>query len=745
MSGNRGDNGRIEPHFNAGQHRRPRQVSPLPRSVAAASAHAQRKRPAQRPNAPKQQVPTRPAPQHPNPSIRRQVSRTKQPPKQKLQDLPPKKKGGGGGGWLWWLARKLGYWGLVLGIWGGVIITGALLYFAAYLPPADQWAVPKRPPNVRILAADGTLIANRGATGGEAIRLEQLPRYLPEAVIAIEDRRFYYHFGIDPIGLTRAVVTNYTSGRTVQGGSTITQQLAKNLFLSPDRTIKRKMQEVVMSLWLEYHYSKAEILEMYLNRVYLGAGAYGVDAAARRYFNKPASQLSLSEAATIAGLLKAPSSYAPTRNPDRAEARAQVVIAAMNRAGFISDAEATTALIDPARVARAGHQSSKQYVADYVMELLPSFTGRLQQDVVVETTIDLDMQQAAEMALRHGLQQEGAKANVSQGAIVMLNRSGAVRALVGGKDYAKSQFNRAVYARRQPGSAFKPFVYLAALENGFTPESILRDRPVRFNGWSPKNYSNKFYGNVSLTQSLAYSLNTVAAELTSFVGPQAVAQTARRLGISSPLKNNLAIGLGTSEVTVLEIAAAYVPFSNQGYGIVPHVVRRVRDADGNTIYKKSGSGKGRVINPSKLSELNWMMAQTVISGTGKKARLQGRPVAGKTGTSQSFRDAWFIGYSGSLTAAVWLGNDNNKPMKKVTGGGLPAQIWHDAMEAAHKGIPVGPLPGVAMRSGGQLPKILQPGKQVPVPIAAKAVLGHARAVPKTQGEAESLLTQLFGG
>ncbi|KZL19486.1 Penicillin-binding protein 2D [Pseudovibrio axinellae] len=658
---------------------------------------------------------------------------------------------------LWRTFRFSMYWSVVLGIWGIVIVGGILAYYAAHLPPASEWAVPQRPPNVRIVSANGTLIANRGDTGGEAVRLEQLPDYLPKAVMAIEDRRFRYHFGIDPIGLVRAAITNYTNGRTVQGGSTLTQQLAKNLFLKPERTMQRKMQEVVMALWLEWNYSKDEILEMYLNRVYLGAGAYGVDAASRVYFGKSAHLINLAEAATIAGLLKAPSKYAPTRNAARAEGRAQVVIAAMHQAGFITADDAKNALFNPAHVVSSHNSSSGNYVADYVMELLPGYAGSIREDIIVDTTIDWDMQKAAETALISRISEAGRELNVAQGAVVTLNRNGAIRALVGGVDYRKSQFNRAVYARRQPGSAFKPFVYLAALERGMSPTTIRKDGPVSYRGWKPKNYTKRYYGDVTLTQALAYSINTVAAKLAHEVGPANVARTARRLGITSALKSNPSIALGTSEVTPLEIAAAYVPFSNGGYGVVPHIVRQIRNEKGEVLYRRSGDGTGRVIRGDKLSEINTMMAQTIYSGTGKRALMAGRPAGGKTGTTQGYKDAWFIGYTNSLTTAVWLGNDNNKPMKKVSGGTLPAEIWAWVMETQHQNIPIARLPGVPINLAETSP-LQKPGtvrvRRQPALVAApqkpqiaQPAVQATSAPPQKENSTSplNLLGRLFGG
>ncbi|MEO9773676.1 transglycosylase domain-containing protein [Roseibium sp.] len=645
------------------------------------------------------------------------------------------------------LLKRGVYWSMVLGIWGTIAVVCVVGYYAAFLPPTSEWQVPARPPNVKIVASNGALIANRGDTGGEAVRLEQLPPYLANAVIAIEDRRYRSHFGLDPIGLARAMIINLTSGRLQQGGSTLTQQLAKNLFLEQDRTIKRKIQELVLAFWLEAEYSKDEILEMYLNRVYLGSGAYGVDAAARRYFGKSARLMTIAEAATIAGLLKAPSRYSPARNPDLAEDRAQLVLAAMNEEGYITDNEAKNALAAPAKVVRRYTTASENYAADWVMDVLPHFVGSIEKDIIVDTTIDPAMQEAAEQALRTALKENRQNYGVTQGAVVTLDTAGAVKALVGGADYSKSQFNRAVYAKRQPGSAFKPFVYLAALENGMSPQTIRQDQPVTYGGWSPKNYTKEHYGPVTLTRALSLSLNTVAVQLAHQVGAGTVADTATRLGVTSDMKRNLSLSLGTSEVTPLEIAGAYVPFSNGGYGVLPHIIRRIKTVDGKTLYSRSGDGRGRVVERRMVGEMNLMMSETLMTGTGRKARLDsGRPAGGKTGTSQDFRDAWFIGYTGNLTTAVWLGNDDNSPTKKATGGGLPATVWKQVMDAAHVGLPVAELPGVP-----DLPVAVAAPRR-PVPVASSGS-GSDPLPPAPIGGGEdgqrrgplNLLRNLFGG
>ena len=482
-----------------------------------------------------------------------------------------------------------------------------------------------------------------------------------------------------------------------QGGSTITQQLAKNLFLTQDRTLWRKMQELVFALWLERKFSKAEILELYLNRVYFGSGAYGVEAAAQRYFGKSARQVKVAEAAMLAGLVKSPSRLAPSRNPNGAERRAQAVLTAMAELGFVTETMAKSALMQPARALKPAGAGSVNYVADWIMDVLDDLVGRVEQDLVVETSIDPVLQAAAEKALVDELALKGAKLDVAQGAIVAMSPDGAVRAMVGGKNYAESQYNRAVAAKRQPGSAFKPFVYLTALERGLTPDTVRDDKPVALKGWKPENYSREYHGPVTLTQALALSLNTVSVRLTLEVGPTAVAKTAYRLGIASKLEANPSLALGTSEVSLIELVSAYAPFANGGDAIAAHVVERVRTHGGKVLYSRAPQNFGRIVEPGHVAMMNAMMRETLLSGTAQKAQVPGWPAAGKTGTSQDFRDAWFIGYTGRLITGVWLGNDNSSPMKKATGGGLPVEIWTRLMRTAHHGVPVAGLPGLTGR------------------------------------------------
>jgi penicillin-binding protein 1A len=569
-------------------------------------------------------------------------------------------------------------------LWVLIAMIGGIVWVGIHLPPIQSLEIPRRPPTFQIVDMNGRALATRGDMGGAAVSLKELPRYVPQAFVAIEDRRFYQHYGIDPIGVTRALVANIMRRGVSQGGSTLTQQLAKNLFLTQERTLSRKIQEVGLALWLERKYSKTEILELYLNRVYFGAGAYGIEAAAQRYFNKPAQKLNVAEAAVLAGIVRSPSRLAPSRNPYGAERRAQLVLAAMADMKFITDDMAKIALIQPAQAMRVPPGGAVNYAADWVMDVLNDLVGRVEQDVVVETSIDPVLQASAERALTEELAKNGDKQHVGQGAIVSMTPDGAVRALVGGRNYADSQFNRAVAAKRQPGSAFKPFVYLTALERGLTPDTVREDKAISVKGWHPENYSREYFGPVTLKQALAMSLNTVSVRLVLEFGAPAVVRTAHRLGISSKLEANPSIALGTSEVSVLELVSAFAPFANGGDAITPHVVERVRGADGKVLYARKPDSLGRIIEPQYVSMMNAMMQETLLTGTARKADIQGWPAAGKTGTSQDFRDAWFVGYTAHLVTGVWLGNDDNSPMKKTTGGGMPVDVWSKFMKAGHR-------------------------------------------------------------
>ena len=640
----------------------------------------------------------------------------------------------------------LAYYAAVCGVWCVIGLGALIAWHAGQLPPIDQLAVPKRPPNIAILADDGALLANRGDTGGPAIHLTDLPPYLPQAFIAIEDRRFRSHWGIDPLGIGRAILRNVLRRGGMEGGSTITQQLAKNLFLTQERTLSRKIQEAILAIWLEHRYSKDQILELYLNRVYFGSGAYGVEAAARKYFGHGAGEATLQEAAVLAGLMKAPAKLAPNRNPDGAADRAAQVILAMVREGFINDNMGKLALANPAQAAAPRGAGSLNYAADYVMDVLNETLGAIDDDIVVTTTINAAMQTAGELALTEELTKKGPRFGVTQGALVAVDMSGQIKAMIGGRNYAESQFNRAVAAHRQPGSSFKPFVYLSALERGLTPSSVREDAPINLKGWKPENSNHEYLGPVTLTRALSMSLNTVAVRLALEVGPKAVIATAHRLGVASDLRPDASIGLGTSEVTPLELVNAYAPFANGGVGVQPHIIVRVRRADGKQLYQRKGSSFGRVIEPQYVGMMNAMLQETLLTGTARKAELPGWQAAGKTGTSQDYRDAWFIGYTSQLVAGVWLGNDDSSPTKRASGANLPVDIWSRFMREALRNTPPAPLPGGPWRDPGPLAQAAAPSPSAelaatvsaPAPVAPAPVTRQpTAATPQAPAQAQT--------
>ena len=588
--------------------------------------------------------------------------------------------------WLFGFAMKLATLGVVAG-------AAAFAFIWFTLAQTGVFQIPEREPGILLLASDGSEIAEQGTFFGDAVSISELPPYVPQAIIAIEDRRFYHHYGVDPIGLTRAMTRNIIAGRLREGGSTLTQQLAKNLFLSHERTFARKAQEMVFAIWLERKFSKDEILQLYMNRVYFGGGADGIDKAARSFYGKSAYELTLMEAATLAGVLKAPTTYNPARKPDEALARAKIVLSAMVDEGYISAGEAKEALQSRSSAATQVDTPATQYAVDWINDQLRLLTKETKKSLIIETTLDAKLQSRAEQALRKRLSDNGKTLNVSQGAVVVLDDTGAVKALVGGRSYKRSQFNRAVVAKRQPGSAFKAFVYLAALENGYRPDSVEVDEPVRIGNWSPENYKRKYLGPVTLEQAYALSLNTISAKLTHAVDPRTVASVAKRLGIRSKLNADTSIALGTSEVTLMEMTSAFVPFANGGAAVEPYIVKRIVSREGQVLYERMADGLGQVMSEEEVGAMNLMMRQVMASGTATKARFDGQDMGGKTGTSQDYRDAWFVGYTPYLTAGVWMGNDDNSPTKKVTGGSLPALVWRDIMEKAHAGIAYRELPG----------------------------------------------------
>lgn len=551
-----------------------------------------------------------------------------------------------------------------------------------------------RQPSLQVVDAEGGRVAAYGELYGEALSVADLPAHVPQAVLAIEDRRFYSHPGVDPIGLLRAAYVNWRAGRVVQGGSTISQQLAKNIFLTSERTLDRKIRELLLAFWLEYKLSKDQVLSLYLNRVYFGAGTYGVDAAARRYFGKPARELELYEAAMLAGLLRAPSRYNPAHNPDLAHSRALRVLEAMTDAGFISEEEALVAGEERGSPSDAPRGRGR-YFGDWAAGQVEGLIGPLERDLVAHTTLDPRLQQIAEEEVRRMLEGPAAEAGVRQAAVVVLAPDGATQAMVGGLDYGASQFNRAAQALRQPGSAFKPFVYLAAMEAGAAPDSRRHDGPITValpqGQWQPGNYGDRFYGDVTLREAFARSLNSVAVTLLQEQGAEAVVERARRLGVSARLEALPSLALGTSEATLLEMTAAYAAFANGGYGVWPYGVRSLSTPGGKIVYRREGQGLGRVMSPPAHAAMLDLLQASVSWGTSRAAD-PGRPAGGKTGTTQEFRDAWFIGFTAELVVGVWMGNDDGTRMQQVTGGGLPARLWNRIVTRALEGQPVQALP-----------------------------------------------------
>ena len=580
---------------------------------------------------------------------------------------------------------RVGKWTAIAVLWLAVVGAGFVGYYAHDLPDTDTLAGPETPLSVTVFAADGSTIANVGEMWGAFVPVAEMPPALPEAVLAIEDRRFFEHGGIDVFGVIRAAWRNAVSGRVVAGGSTISQQVAKLVFLSPERSVKRKIQEAMLAFWLEREFTKEEILTIYLNRAYFGAGAYGVDAAARRYFGRGARRVTVAQAALVAGLLKAPSRYSPAGNPALARRRAGVVVEAMAEAGFLSRSEATAAAADVKTLAimpPAGPAAG--YFADWIAAQVPGYVGREHGVLRVHTTLDPARQRAAEAAVSEALAASGDARRIGQAALVALDGTGAVRAMVGGRDYRKSRFNRATQARRQPGSAFKMLVYLAAVEDGLAPDDVLEDAPVSIAGWAPRNHDGRYRGPMTVREAFARSVNSVAVRAGLRAGVARIREAALRLGIESALPADASLALGTGEVTPLELTAAYAALAGGGRRVLPHGIVEIRDRAGALLYRRAGSGAGRAVAPPAVDAMRDLLAAAVAEGTGRAAALPPAlgPAYGKTGTTQKFRDAWFVGWAGDLTAGVWLGNDDGAPMDEVTGGSHPAAIWRDFMVRA---------------------------------------------------------------
>ncbi len=597
----------------------------------------------------------------------------------------------------------------------------------------------ERAPVIRVLAADGSVLVERGQPY-DYMPIDLLPRHVTDAIVATEDHRFFDHWGLDPIGLIRAALTNLRAGRYAQGGSTLTQQLAKNLFLSSERRLGRKFEELYLALWLELRLSKKDILELYLNRVYFGGGAYGIEAAARRYFNKSARDLTIIEAAVLGGVLKAPSKFSPLTSPALASARARIVVQKMLTVGLINEEQANHAaneVITYHNPVAARELTGLETAIDYALERLPPLSNGAASEIVVETTLDARLQKLAQQKLTALITAEGEASQVAQGSMVVLDPDGAIKAIVGGRAYAESQFNRAAKAKRQPGSAFKPFVYLAALESGLTPESTVFDLPLTVQGWSPRNENGTYKGAMSLRQGLAQSVNSIAVRLHIDVGTRKTIDVANRLGIRSDLRDSPALALGTSEVTLLELAGAYATFASGGFKLEPHIIERVRTGRGVVLYQRPVRPPVRIIEQAHVGQMNDMLNAALVFGTGRRAALDRHPAAGKTGTSQDFRDAWFVGYTSHFVGGVWLGNDNGRAMNKIMGGSMPARLWHDVMLAAHQGREPKSLPGTET----VVPLINKPEPQRIDPKSKSAKPVAAVTLPSVQAQPIQRTTQ----
>jgi len=573
---------------------------------------------------------------------------------------------------------KFFYWSAVAVIWGLILLVPVVLYYGHDLPDISDIKTDSGRSTIIVMDRDGERLATYGDVFGEWLTFEEFPVEVVQAVIATEDRRFFEHSGLDLRGLARAVVRNIVEKDLVEGGSTITQQLAKNLFLSADRTLKRKIQELLLSFWLEINFTKDEILTLYLNRVYFGSGAFGLDAASRTIFGHTARDLSLTEAAMLAGVLKGPALYSPLRDTERSYRRTEEVLDNMVEVGFISAETSDAAKRDNLYIVDPATGGDVRYFTDWIAEQIPDLIGQTKEPVVVYTTLIQKMQNMATGAIGQVLSREGGKHNAGQAALISMDTDGAVRALVGGRDYNQSQFNRAVQARRQPGSAFKYFVYLAALEQGASPDMMMRDSPVILQNWEPKNYTGEYLGRIDLKTAFAKSINTVAVKLAERTDRANVTQMARRLGITTPMTSEPSLSLGTSEVSLMELTASYGAIPNQGNIVKPYGIVEIQNSRGQILYRHMPGPPAPVLAPDVVAQMDEMLKTVVSEGTARQAQMT-FPVGGKTGTTQDNKDAVFIGYGLDMINGVWVGNDDATPMKSVTGGGMPARIWKNFM------------------------------------------------------------------
>jgi penicillin-binding protein 1A len=608
-------------------------------------------------------------------------------------------------GWRRWLNELLSETA-TLGTVGLVLMLALAL--PAFRETSDDDWLKKSDLAVTFLDRYGNEVGTRGIRHNDSIPLDQFPDHLIKAVLATEDRRFYDHFGVDVMGTFRALATNARAGGVVQGGSTITQQLAKNLFLSNERTIERKINEAFLALWLEARLTKNEILKLYLDRAYMGGGAFGVDAAAQYYFNKSARDVNLAEAAMLAGLFKAPTKFAPHVNLPAARARANVVLDNLVDAGFMTEGQVFGARRNPATPVDRRDDHAPNYYLDWAFDemkkLVATFPKSMTERVfVVRTALDTGLQREAETEVENSLRQFGQSYHASQAAAVLMETDGAVRAMVGGRDYGASQFNRATDSMRQPGSSFKPYVYATALERGMTPQSIVVDAPICLGNWCPHNYGGGYRGSMTLIQALTHSINTVAVRLSVTIGDgnaklgrARIIQTARAMGIKTPLPDTPSLPIGADAVPLLDHTGAYATFPNLGMAVTPHAILEVRTGAGELVWRfdRDGPKPHRALPVRVAADMIKMMNSVVENGTARRARLDGIAAAGKTGTTNAFRDAWFMGYTGNFVCGLWFGNDDYTSTNRMTGGSLPAMTWHNIMAYAHQGIELKPLPGI---------------------------------------------------
>lgn len=574
---------------------------------------------------------------------------------------------------------------ITFGLWAFIMLAAMFMYFSKDLPDLTEFANSNRKPKITIRSQDGIVLAKYGDLYGKPLTYSQLPQTLVEAIVATEDQRFFSHFGFDLFGIMRAYLANLRAGRYVQGGSTITQQLAKVVYLSPEKTLARKIQEVLISMQLERKFTKEQILTLYLNRVYLGRGNFGVDAAARYYFGKTCEELTLYESAIIAGMIKAPSRYSPANNPELSFQRAQFVLQRMYEEGFITKEEMRNAQ-PPAIIDRGIARGALRnpYFTDYILSEVSELIENPQQDLNVYTSLDLHAQQVLEESVAK-IMKDSEKLNANEVAAIVMEPNGAIKALVGGKGYNSSQFNRAITSIRQPGSTFKMFVYLAALEQGLEPNDVFTDQEISYSqgpglpAWSPKNFKPGFSGDITIEDAFVRSVNTVAVQVSEQIGRSHVIDMARRLGVKSNLPNYPSLALGAADITLLEMTQAFAHIANDGVRTKAFGVTMITDAEDNVLYEYHGIPQEQVVSPIVIDKMRGMMASVVQRGTGRAASLPYQVAYGKTGTSQDFKDAWFIGFTDQLVAGFWTGNDDNKPMKKVVGGTLPAQMWKEFM------------------------------------------------------------------